>query len=401
MSPIRAGRAAAAALCLVLLPWQPASADDSLTSRALQIVNSVASGDPLRVVLTSASPDGSPRFTTTAATTRAKATDLVRAALSAGRTVSMAQPVRTTLSRDTYRSRQWALDALKAESVWKVTQGGTSSKLKSKRVVVAVVDTGVATDHPDLKANLVAGHDVLAPKTSPYDENGHGTHVAGIIAAVAGNKRGIAGLAPRAAVMPVRVLDRNGAGSTDDVARGIVWAVDHGARVVNLSLASPGSDAALQRAVAYAQAKGAVVVAAAGNDGGTLRCFLLGCARQYPAAYPGVIGVAALDSGRTASSFSSYGSWVDVAAPGAAVISLTPKTNRLGCGTSTYCTMSGTSMAAPYVSASVALARSNHSWSAATTASRVQSTATDLGARGRDASYGYGLVNPLALVKAR
>ena len=392
----RTRRAALAAALVLLVGAPPSAADAPSTHAAEEIVSTVAAGDPLGVVVTTTGPDGAPRFRTTPAASRSDARSLVRSALSRGLTVSMAQPVRVTASNDTYRSRQWALDTLRAETAWKTSKGGSSSR----RVVVAVVDTGVATDHPDLRDNLVAGRDVLDPGTAPSDENGHGTHVAGIVAAVAGNGRGIAGLAPRAAVMPVRVLDADGAGSTDDVARGITWAVQHGATVVNLSLGSTRRDAALERAVAHARSRGAVVVAAAGNSGGGLGC-LLGCAAQYPAAYPGVIGVGSIDANRSRSSFSTRGAWVDVVAPGGGIVSLVPRRNRIGCGTSTYCTLSGTSRATPYVSAAVALARHVRGWNGTTTADRVLSTATDLGPRGRDDAYGHGLVDPVALLGAR
>lgn len=400
--------AVVACAALVGAAQQPAQARDDIAQRALTLVNSVATGAPLRVVTTTIASDGTPQFRTTIASTRTQALSLVRTALGAGRAVSMAQPVSTARSNDTYRSKQWALDTLRADSSWKYTQGGsakkTRTKVTTKRVTVAVIDTGVATDHPDLKGNLVSGYDVINPGTAPYDENGHGTHVAGIIAAVANNKRGVAGLAPKAAVMPVRVLDRSGTGATDDVARGVTWAAGRGAKVINLSLSSDVSDPALEKAITYAQQKGAVVVAAAGNAGTQQRCGLLilncGPAIQYPAAYSGVIGVGSIDASGARSSFSSVGSWVDVAAPGGSILSTVPRGNSLGCDSSQYCTISGTSMAAPYVSATAALARANPKWSASKTASYIQSSATDLGPRGRDNEYGAGLVNPYAVAKA-
>jgi len=387
------------------------ASNDSLTDRVEAIVRTVTSGSVLKVVITTVDQDGTPHFDTTLVSTLGQARSLVRAALSSGRLVSMAQPVSVagsvTRSNDTYRPRQWALNSLRAEEAWTYTQGGaakmTSTKVRTTRVTVAVLDTGVATDHRDLKGNVTAGYNAIRPSAAPYDDNGHGTHVAGIIAAVANNRSGIAGLAPRATVMPVKVLDRNGSGTTDDVARGVVWAVDHGAKVINLSLSGTVSDPALQQAVTYAQKKGALVVAAAGNSGTTQRCALLillcGAAVQYPAAYSGVVGVGSIDADGSRSSFSSVGSWVDVVAPGGSILSLAPRTNRLGCGTSTYCTLSGTSMAAPYVSAAAALTRANPAWTASRTAQYLQSTAGDLGPRGRDDQYGAGLINPAALAK--
>ncbi|MEH3034675.1 MAG: S8 family serine peptidase [Aeromicrobium erythreum] len=389
-----------AVLAATLAP-APAQASDDLLTQARRIVAGVADGSTLRVVVTSVGSDGVPRYRTTVASSRADALGLVRAALGDGLTVSMAQPVTTLATRDPLRSRQWALDRLGAERAWTVTRGGRTRS--TAQTVVAVVDTGVMTSHPDLRANLLPGRDVLAPGTSPDDANGHGTHVAGIVAAVAGNGRGVAGLAPRTKVLPVRVLDANGSGATDQVARGVVWAVQKGADVVNLSLGSSQSDPALRTAVKYAVDRGVVVVAAAGNDGGSLACFL-GCPTQYPAAYPGVVGVGSVDRSLARSSFSSTGSWVDVAAPGGDIWSTTTPRNRLGgsCTGQSYCAISGTSMATPYVAAAAALALSKHPrWGAAGVVRRIASTSRDLGPSGRDSSYGAGLLDVNRLLRSR
>lgn len=163
-------------------------------------------------------------------------------------------------------SKQWALDQINAPEAWArgVTGAGTT---------VAVVDTGVDTGHPDLRSKLVAGHDFVGKDSCAQDEHGHGTHVAGIAGAVTNNGIGVAGVARDASLMPVRVLDADGSGSSDDIVAGIKWAADHGANVINLSLGELPVIGQLElinedieAAVDYAWGKGALVVAAAGND---------------------------------------------------------------------------------------------------------------------------------------
>jgi hypothetical protein len=220
------------------------------------------------------------------------------------------------------------------------------------------------------------------------DPGGHGTHVAGIIGARLNNGRGIAGGAPSVRIMPVRVLDAHGSGVASDVAEGIIWAADHGARVINVSLGggpSPGMQAAMQ----YANAKRAVVVAAAGNG------YQSGNTPTYPAAYPEAIAVASVNDSLGHSSFSNTGSYVDIAAPGEMILST------YGDNTHDYQWMSGTSMATPYAAAAAALIVSaNTSLSAASIRNILLGTARDLGAAGRDNVYGYGLVNPRGAVVA-
>jgi cell wall-associated protease len=362
---------------------------------AVRIVATAVEGAPLRVVTTSTGAAGRPLVRTTPVADRTDALAVVVRALADPDvdTVSMAQPVRAAASDDTLRPRQWALDTLRAETVWRRADG--SATRTTRRAVVAVLDTGVDASHPDLRGSVLRGVDVLGRGRATTDPNGHGTHVAGIVAAVAGNRRGVAGLAPRAAVLPVRVLDATGAGGSDDVARGVVAAADRRPHVINLSLSASGDDPALARAVAYAQRKGVLVVAAAGNEG----CGLLFRPTQYPAANRGVVGVGSVDRDLRGSRFSSCGSWVDVSAPGGDVWSTVPSSNRLGCtGPTGYCSLSGTSMASPHVAAASALAMSRRGWSASTVAARLERTARDLGTRGRDTTYGAGLLDVRALV---
>jgi type VII secretion-associated serine protease mycosin len=396
----RAGVALSAGAVLLAMTGTAAQATEPtpLQRLAESVLATALPGQPLRVVVTTRTPTA-PRVVGTTATSRSQALKLITAGLSKTSTigVDIAHTVRATVSpsNDTYRSKQWALTRFHAESVWKKSTG--------KGVVVAVVDTGVRGSHPDLKGHVLAGYDLLLHRATVTDYNGHGTHVAGIIAAVAGNKRGVAGLARSARILPVRVLNSQGVGSSDDVANGIIWAADHGADVINLSLGSTESDSAEQSAVAYAISKNVVVVAAAGND--SCHAGLLGLGRtkpSYPAAYPDVLGVGAISSNGSLASYSDCGSWVDVVAPGTGIVStmIAKPDPELGCGTSGYCTLSGTSMATPYAAAAAALEiqKLGKGWKQATVRSRLQSSADDLGASGRDNSSGYGVIDPARLL---
>lgn len=353
---------------------------------ATKILATAAPSGPLKVVTTTRT-SGAPKITTAVASSRSNALDLILSGLRKPSTigVDVAHQVSIDVTNDTYRSRQWALTRLGAETAWKTSTG--------RGVVVAVIDTGVKGLHADLKGHVLAGRDFVAPGTSASDANGHGTHVAGIITAIVNNGRGIAGLAPNTRVLPVRVLNQQGVGDSATVAKGIVWAVDHGAKVINLSLSSNRSDSAGRAAVAYAVSKNVVVVAAAGNDG----CGLLGSPQVYPAAYDGVLGVGAITSAGAVASYSSCGSWVDVSAPGSGIVSTVPTSpySALGCPAH-YCTLSGTSMAAPHAAAAAALqiAKLGAGAKQATVRSLIQSTADDIGWSGYDTRSGSGVINP-------
>ncbi|MGA8988587.1 S8 family peptidase [Aeromicrobium sp.] len=368
--------------------------DRTLRQTAARILATATPGEPLEVVTTTRTSAG-PRIISSIASTPEQALDLIAAGLSRSSTigVDMAHPVQIDITNDTYRSQQWALTRFGAESLWRTSSGSG--------VVVAVIDTGVRAWHPDLRRQVRKGYDFVDPGTSAMDANGHGTHVAGIIAALAGNRQGIAGLARSAQILPVRVLDASGSGDTADVARGIVWAADHGANVINLSLGSSWSDSAGKAAVEYAQSKNILVVAAAGNSGCGL---LLGSPTSYPAAYAGVVGVGAIDANGSTASYSSCGSWVDVMAPGSRIISTMVETpdSSLGCQPR-YCYLSGTSMATPYAAAAAALeiAHLGRGWRASTVRSLMQSTADDIGSRGYDTRTGNGVINPRRMLAAR
>jgi len=230
-------------------------------------------------------------------------------------------------------SLDWPLVNPLFPDAWSLTTGDSS-------VVVAVVDSGVQSNHPDL-GTLVAGYDFVNNDSDPSDDEGHGTAIAGIIAAQGNNGIGIAGVCWKCQIMPVKVIGSDGSGTDSAVANGIIWAANNGADVINLSLGGPSYSRTLADAVSYAQAKNVVVVAAAGNDGRD--------APSYPAADSGVISVGAVDESDNRYGWSNYGSWVQVDAPGC--------TNSTGLSSS-YVNFCGTSAAAPFVSGLAGLARS-------------------------------------------
>lgn len=227
---------------------------------------------------------------------------------------------------------QYAPQKVLAPAAWDISQS-------SPAIRIAIVDTGVQPDHPELAGKLLPGYDYVDWDPNTSDGNGHGTHVAGIAAASTNNGVGIAGMAPLASIIPIRSLDNSGNGLLSSVANGIVYAANNGAHVVNLSLGSPANDSFLQAAVQYAWDRGAVVIAAAGNDNTTTP--------MYPAYLPGVVAVASTNASDVKSAFSNYGAWVDVAAPGDQILS-----TYLG---SSFAYLSGTSMATPLVSGLAAL----------------------------------------------
>jgi subtilisin family serine protease len=224
---------------------------------------------------------------------------------------------------------------------------------------------------------------VIALGQSAMDDNGHGTHVAGIIGASVNNRQGIAGINWHSRVIPIKALDATGAGTSFSVADGIIEATDRGAKVINMSLGNYATSAFLREAVQYAYRHDVVLVAATGNDSSQ---------PGYPAAYPEVLAVAATTKRLARASFSNYGSYVDVAAPGDLIAS-----TYMG---GQYAALSGTSMATPHVAALAALIRSANPALRNTDVMRIlTSTARDLGVRGRDDLFGYGIINVNAAVR--
>lgn len=271
----------------------------------------------------------------------------------------------------------WGVDKIDAENAWKSNTGAS--------IKVGIVDTGIDLSHPDLKANIKGGANMITPAKNANDDNGHGTHVAGIVAA-ANNTVGVVGVSPASSLYAIKVLDRNGSGYLSDIIEGLQWSITNKMDVINMSLGTSSNITAFHDAIIAVNKAGITQVVAAGNSGGAV---------LFPGAYPEVITVSATDASNTIATWSSRGSEVDVAAPGVS-ISSTYKA-------STYAVLSGTSMAAPHVTGTVSLimktpvagfdANSNGRWDPTEVQKKLESQATDLGATGKDSLYGSGLVN--------
>ncbi|EGX59144.1 serine protease [Streptomyces zinciresistens K42] len=301
----------------------------------------------------------------------------------------------TAAHADSIRAQQWALEAMRTQEAWQTTRG--------KGVTVAVLDTGVDAEHPDLAGNVVQGKDMVGFGARRGDRAWarHGTAMAGIIAGRGhgpGNSEGVIGVAPEARILPVRVILEDGdparakARSTrgNALADGIRWAADNGADVINLSLGDDSkaahAEAGEDEAVQYALRKGAVVVASAGNGGEK------GDHISYPAAYPGVIAATAVDRYGTRASFSTRRWYATVSAPGVNVVIADPDRK--------YYEGWGTSAAAAFVSGAVALVRAARpGLSPAQIKKLLEDTARNAPADGRDDSRGYGFIDPAAALK--
>jgi subtilisin family serine protease len=275
---------------------------------------------------------------------------------------------------DTYYDREWGLEAVDAPGAWSREYGCSS-------VLLAVIDSGVDLDHPDLadKLRVDIDWDFVNDDSDADDDYGHGTHVAGIAAAATNNDRGVAGIGWETSVLPLKVLDADGSGWGSDMAEAIVYATNHGADVINMSLmASAPCPTYIQDAVDYAHASGVTLVAIAGNQGANVE--------NFPANCDHVIGVAATEPGDSVATYSSFGDHVDVAAPGSAIYNTT-----MGGG---YGYKSGTSMAAPMVSGLAALLRNAFpGYTPDQIASAILDNADDLGDVGWDAHTGCGRIN--------
>lgn len=293
--------------------------------------------------------------------------------------------------------RQWALDMVNAYEAWDITRGNHS-------VVIAVLDTGIDWTHPDLAANMWTdedgyhGYNFISNNRLPmddninsYDENGvwvpntytyHGTHVAGVASAVINNTVGIAGMA-QAQLMAVKVMNESGEGTDTTVSSGIRWAVDHGADIVTMSLGVEGMSLTLTNAINYASSHGVVLIAASGNSGTSTV--------SYPAAYPVVISVGAVDETGHRASFSNYGTGLDVMAPGVQIYS-----TQVG---PSYQYLSGTSTAAPFVAGVVAMMLTvNPYLTPREVSATLNATARDVSIPGYDTSTGWGIVDAFRAV---
>jgi subtilisin family serine protease len=303
------------------------------------------------------------------------------AALRAGGAVAYAEPdyirrVALTPNDEHYAEQEWWLTAEQAQAAWDITTG-------NPELVIAVVDTGVALNHPEFEGRLVPGANFITPNTEPYDDHGHGTHVAGIAAARGNNGQGIAGICWECRIMPIKALNAAGEGSTAAFAEGIRWAADNGARVINISAGADFGTDAEHEAIRYARGKGVVVIAAAGNtpDGNP----------HYPAGYDEVVAVSASSRRDSVAGFSSYGDYVDVAAPGINILSTFVQGRNPA-----YQSESGTSMACPMVAGAAALILTvNPNLSPEQMEWLLEQTVDDIGDPGFDHKAGWGRINIL------
>jgi subtilisin family serine protease len=283
-------------------------------------------------------------------------------------------------SNDPYflQGSQWHLSKIQAPTAWDTTTGSASQ-------IVAVIDSGVRASHPDLVGKVLPGYDFVANDNDANDENGHGTGVAGTLSPGSNNQIGVCGVAWSNPILPVRVLDANGSGSYSAIANGIIYAANRGAKVINLSLGGTSSSRALQDAVTYAWNKQCVLVAAAGNNGSNVAF--------YPAACTYVVAVSATNASDTRPTWSNFGSYVDVSAPGVDILSVY--------GVDQYAAWNGTSFSSPVASGVVALmAAANSTLTNVQLVDLLIKNSDDIGALGKDVYYGNGRVNANRAVTA-
>jgi hypothetical protein len=278
------------------------------------------------------------------------------------------------VSNDPYFGSEWHLSKVGAPTAWDVSQGGG--------ITIAILDSGVDGSHPDLAAQMVPGYNFYDNNTNTSDVNGHGTAVAGVAAATTNNAMGVAGIAGQAKIMPVRIADANAYAYYSTIAQGLTWAADNGARVANCSYGGVAGSSAIQSAAQYMKSKGGLVFVSAGNNG----------INEYLTPTTTMIPVSATDSNDVLTGWSSYGSFVAMSAPG-----ITYTTSRGGY----YDQWMGTSFSSPLTAGVAALMMAARpSLDGAQIEQLMYSTATDLGAAGRDIYYGYGRVNAAAAVQA-
>ncbi|MBM2809296.1 MAG: peptidase and subtilisin kexin sedolisin [Chloroflexi bacterium] len=279
-----------------------------------------------------------------------------------------------TPNDELYDQYQWNLRQVRVPEAWEVSTG-------SSAVIVAVLDTGVSSTHPDLSGRLAPGYDFVNDRPTVEDDHGNGTHVAGIIGATGNNRLGVAGIAWQTRIMPIKVLDSSARGDTGLAARGVIWAVDHGASIINLGLAGPQPSEALEEAIEYAYSRNVLVVAPVASAGTS--------EISYPAAGPRVIAVAATDRSDRRTELSNTGSYISVAAPGDQIAS----TFKPPSGPDGYAVASTTAQAAAHVSGVAALMLSvNPTLAPDEIRSIVEATADD-GGRGANDETGHGRIN--------
>lgn len=273
---------------------------------------------------------------------------------------------------------QWSLQKIEAPVAWNTSVGSSS-------VVVAVIDSGVTASHPDLSGKVLPGYDFFNNDNDATDDNGHGTAVAGLIGAATNNGIGMAGVSWNSMILPVKALGADGSGSYSAISNAITWAADRGARIINLSLGGTSSSITLQNAINYAWSRDCVIIAAAGNSGNNIP--------QYPAACANVVAVSATDSNDARTSWSNFGTYVDIAAPGANILTLQ--------GANSYSNWNGTSFSSPITAGVVALmAATNGTLNNVSLVDTLLANADDRGIAGYDESFGYGRVNARRAVEA-
>jgi serine protease len=305
------------------------------------------------------------------------------------------------IPNDAYYSYQWNFKNMNLENAWEISQGAGAT--------VAIVDTGVAYENykdyqqaPDLAGTLfVAGYDFVENDTHPNDDNGHGTHLAGTIAQTTNNNTGTAGIAPKALIMPIKALDKNGEGTYFDIAQAIYWAADHGADIINLSLGGKYPSIYMEEACAYAYSKGVTIFAAAGNDSSTWFQRDINWPAQYDEY---VIAVGSIRFDEKRASYSNTGSSLDLMAPGG---DLSVDQNRDGYGDGilqqsfrrnrptsfAYYFYQGTSMACAHASGTAALLVRHGISTPQEIRQLLQTTAEDKGEAGWDEDYGWGIID--------
>jgi subtilisin family serine protease len=276
--------------------------------------------------------------------------------------------------------QEWHLTRIQAPQAWNVTAGRTNT-------VIAVLDSGINAAHPDFVNRLVPGYNFVANTADTSDDLGHGTAVSGVIIAAGNNNLGILGVAKGCLLLPVKVADANGFAYYSAIAQGVHYAVDHGARIINISIAGDSPSSTLQEAIDYAWSNNVVVVAAAGNNANDQP--------QYPAACAEVVAVSATQTNDTLADFSSFGTFITLAAPGDNI--WTTQSDPL----KPYGSWRGTSFSSPIVAATAGLAASiNPLLSNTQIVNLLERTADDLGPAGFDAAFGYGRVNASRAVNA-
>jgi type VII secretion-associated serine protease mycosin len=312
--------------------------------------------------------------------------EAVIAELAADPAVEYAEPnyvvsLATVTVNDPQTASQYSLDHMRVRDAWNHTTGANN--------VVAVLDTGVQANHPDLAGRVLPGYNFVSSTTNASDDNGHGTWVAGIIAANTNNGRGIAGISWSDKILPVKIMGSNGTGSTSNLTSGIVWAANNGAHIINMSVGGFPYSKAVEDAVNYAWGKGAVLVGAAGNNN----------RREdfYPASYANVVSVSATQMNDEFSHWSSYGPKVEVSAPGSSILTTNCTVSPCVYATSgETIPISGTSFATPNVAGVLALIKARYpSFTPSQLVARLYETVDDLGYPGRDELYGRGRVNAL------